>query len=128
MATLIITRANYPRINRSARGGRRGERERERPGRGGGRDAERACERPEAGEAHYRYCCNKPSNNSDKYEREAGVTNVSLSYDYLARSRPLIRPFVGSFVRSYRLPNGYFRSLIQDVSGGKPSHEKLRYL
>lgn len=53
----------------------------------------------EAGEAHYRYCCNKPSNNSDKYEREAGVTNVSLSYDYLARSRSLIRPFVGSFAR-----------------------------
>lgn len=39
----------------------------------------------QAGVAHYRYCYNKPSNNSDKYEREAGVTNVSLSYDYLAR-------------------------------------------
>lgn len=38
--------------------------------------------------AHYRYCCNKPSNNSDKYEREAGVTNVSLSYDYLAGLLP----------------------------------------
>jgi hypothetical protein len=55
----------------------------------------------EAGEAHYRYCCNKPSNNSDKYEREAGVTNVSLSYDYLARSCSLIRPFVGSFVGTF---------------------------
>ena len=76
--------------------GREGER---RLGRRGGGDAGRECERPEAGEAHYRYCCNKPSNNSDKYEREAGVTNVSLSYDYLARSRSLIRPFVGSFVR-----------------------------
>lgn len=75
-----------------------------------GREAKR-----EAGEAHYRYCCNKPSNNSDKYEREAGVTNVSLSYDYLARSRSLIRPFVGSFVRcGFR--TSYFRGLAQDVS------------
>lgn len=49
------------------------------------------------GAAHYRYCCNKPSNNSDKYEREAGVTNVSLSYDYLARLLP-----AGSFVAAYK--------------------------
>lgn len=44
----------------------------------------------QSGAAHYRYCSNKPSNNSDKYEREAGVTNVSLSYDYLARLLPAV--------------------------------------
>lgn len=76
----------------------------------------RGCEGPEAGEAHYRYCCNKPSNNSDKYEREAGVTNVSLSYDYLARTRSLIRPFV-SLVRSF--VRCCFREFSQDVSSGE---------
>lgn len=54
-------------------------------------------------QAHYRYCCNKPSNNSDKYEREAGVTNVSLSYDYLARSWLAHSPVCWF---ALRLPNG----------------------
>jgi len=89
---------------RERKRGRERERKRERPGSGRRwRRREGVRERPEAGEAHYRYCCNKPSNNSDKYEREAGVTNVSLSYDYLARSRSLIRPLVRSFVASERL-------------------------
>lgn len=103
------------------------EKERNQVG-GGGGGAERECERPEAGEAHYRYCCNKPSNNSDKYEREAGVTNVSLSYDYLARSRSLIRPFVGSLVAASerllpRVCTGCFRK-----KSSRHLRKKSRYL